>query len=134
MYPIARAVNPSLLLLPLSKVLVSSDTRAGRGGVGASITGDGGVAAVGGIIAASASASSIAACSSATCPGAIAPSAAGSVACSRACSGLRSESPVGSVENCMQSLRRLLSLTEIYRQSDLARRTYTFVDKKPTTT
>jgi hypothetical protein len=32
-------------LLPLSKVLVSPDSTAGRGGVGASITGDGGVAA-----------------------------------------------------------------------------------------
>jgi hypothetical protein len=32
---------PSLLLLPLSKVLVSSDTTAGRSGAGASITGDG---------------------------------------------------------------------------------------------
>jgi hypothetical protein len=57
---------PPLRLLPLSKVLVSSDTTAGLGGAGASITGDGGVAAGGGIIAAcaSASASSIAACSS----------------------------------------------------------------------
>jgi hypothetical protein len=54
---------PPLRLLPLSKVLVSSDTTAGLGGAGASITGDGGVATVGGIIAAStsASASSIAA-------------------------------------------------------------------------
>eukprot|EP01047_Picozoa_sp_COSAG01_P039924 COSAG01_NODE_3326_length_6222_cov_19.423834_6_plen_128_part_00 len=31
---------PPLLLLPLSKVLVSSDTTAGLGGAGASITGD----------------------------------------------------------------------------------------------
>ena len=46
---------PSLLLLPLSNVLVSSDTTAGRGGAGASITGDGGVAAgAGGIIASAA--------------------------------------------------------------------------------
>ena len=37
---------PSLLLLPLSKVLVSSDTTVGRDGASASITGDGGVAAV----------------------------------------------------------------------------------------
>jgi hypothetical protein len=43
------------LLLPLSNVFVSSDTTAGRGGAGASITGGDGVVAAPSIISASAS-------------------------------------------------------------------------------